>query len=83
MVQAEPEMIEYCRDILENVSWKQGGHRQQVSYDTQFKVGNFYASTLTIREVRMRHRVSTFCRCFWFSFTESFRMIMTRHSKLW
>ena len=35
-----------------------GGQRQQLSYDTQFKVGNYYASMLTMRDVRMKSRES-------------------------
>ena len=41
------------------VSWEEGGGRMQVSYDTQFELGDdFYASTLSVRDPRMLHRNS-------------------------
>ena len=42
MLQGEPEVIEYARELFKRVSWKQGGGRQQVSYDTQFQIGDYY-----------------------------------------
>ena len=47
-------MLEYARELLQ-IPFKDGGGLQCVSYDTQFNIGDFYVSTLTIRDVRFRH----------------------------
>jgi len=52
LVLAEPEMIEHTREVLREVSW-QDSREQVVSYDTQFDLGNFYLSTLTLKDTRM------------------------------
>mgnify|MGYP007123528172 CR=1 FL=1 len=52
---ATDESIKYMRDILK-VSWEEGGRRQEVSYDTQFELGDFYVSTLTVKDIRLENR---------------------------
>ena len=47
-------MLEHARELLQ-IPFKEGGGLQCISYDTQFNVGDFYVSSLTIRDVRFRH----------------------------
>ena len=58
MVQIHPEITQYARNIFRNLSFKDGGGLQMVGYDTQFCIGDFYASGLTMRDPRLRHRTS-------------------------
>ena len=60
---ATDESIKQMRDIL-RVSWEEGGRRQEVSYDTQFELGDFYVSTLTIKDIRMANRETGICPIF-------------------
>ena len=48
----EPEMVDYLREVLQEVKWRDCPE-QVVSYDTQFDLGNFYLSSLTIRDPRL------------------------------
>ena len=45
-------MIDYTREILSQVTWDVSA-TQVVSYDTQFDLGNFYLSTLTLKDPRL------------------------------
>ena len=53
----DTEMIKYVRDVLKEVPWE-GSGEQCVAYDTQFNLGPYYVSTLTLRDPR-RERKST------------------------
>ena len=57
LVQIDDEMSNYARNLLE-LGWEEGGCLQLIGYDTQFRIGDFYASALTIREPRLRHKGS-------------------------
>ena len=47
LVFASDDSIKYMRDILSNVSWEDSERSQEVSYDTQFEIGDFYCSTVS------------------------------------
>ena len=57
LLQIDDEMSNYARNLLE-LGWEEGGCLQLIGYDTQFQIGDFYASALTIREPRLRHKGS-------------------------
>ena len=58
---ATDESIKQMRTIL-RVYWEEWGRRQEVSYNTQFKMGDFYVSTLMIRDIRMANMETETCR---------------------
>ena len=45
-------MVDYLREVLQEVKWRDCPE-QVVSYDTQVDLGNFYLSSLTIRDPRL------------------------------
>ena len=57
LVQIDDEMSNYARNLLE-LGWEEGGCLQLIGYDTQFRIGDFYASALTIREPIIRYKGS-------------------------
>ena len=57
---ATDESIKQMWDI-QRVSWEEGGRRQRVSYDTQFELGDFYVSTLTVKDNRLANRETGIC----------------------
>ena len=52
LVLCEPEMQDYLKEVFKEVKWRDVPE-QVVSYDTQFDLGDFYLSTLTIRDPRL------------------------------
>ena len=52
--QISPEMTSYVRKLLKEISFKEGGGLQLIGYDTAFRIGNFYCSTLCIKDVTKR-----------------------------
>jgi len=54
----DPEMIKLAGDLMKNVSWEAGKGKQCLGYDTQFQVGPYYVSTLTMRDPRRVNRKS-------------------------
>ena len=48
-------MVVYLRQLFQEVEWV-GSGEQCVSYDTQFNLGDYYASTLTVRDPRMESK---------------------------
>ena len=52
---AETEMINYVREIFKDVIWE-STRSQCVSYDTQFNLGDFYVSSLAVRDPRRETR---------------------------
>ena len=57
MVNISPFMLEQARAILK-IDYDTARQKQQVGYDTQFKLGDYYVSWVTIRDIRFRNRVS-------------------------
>ena len=41
IVAIDDEMVKQARELLQSVSWVEGGGLQLVSYDTQFDIGDF------------------------------------------
>ena len=50
-------MVVYNRKLLQEVEWV-GSGEQCISYDTQFELGDYYVSTLTMRDPRMESKRS-------------------------
>ena len=53
-------MLEQVRTILK-IDYDTARQKQQVGYDTQFNLGDYYISWVKIRDVRFRNRVSGKC----------------------
>ena len=60
MVNISPLMLEQVRTILK-IDYDTARQKQQVGYDTQFNLGDYYISWVKIRDVRFRNRVSGKC----------------------
>ena len=53
LVMISPEMKDQAKEIFK-VDYDKSRQKQLLGYDTQFELGDFYCSSVTIRDVRFR-----------------------------
>ena len=54
LVSVNPEMLDQVKQILK-LDYDKSRQKQLLSYDTQFNLGDFYVSNVTIRDTRFRN----------------------------
>ena len=60
MVNITPEMLKQIREILK-IKYDTASRKQLIGYDTQFNLGDFYVSWITIRDIRYIDKKSGKC----------------------
>ena len=60
MVNITPEMLKQIREILK-IKYDTASRKQLIGYDTQFNLGDFYVSWITIRDIRYIDKTSVKC----------------------
>ena len=57
LVNITPEMLKQIREILK-INYDTAKHKQVLGYDTQFNLGDFYVSWITVRDIRYEDKKS-------------------------